>query len=68
MSGCPLNAQLGAIERLFAPLADSPGACCLITGGAAPRLCRICACRCATKESLILTGLVRYANSLGADA
>ena len=63
VSGC-LNAQLGAIERLFAPLAALPGACCLVTGGAAPRLLPHLNVPARHEESLILAGLVRYANSL----
>lgn len=36
-SGC-LQATLGAVERLFAPMADDPAACCLLSGGAAGEL------------------------------
>ena len=39
-SGC-LQAQLGAIERMYAALAEVPGAVCLITGGAAQGLPRL---------------------------
>lgn len=66
VSGC-LNAQLGAIERLFSPLADMPGACCLMTGGAAPRLLPHLRVPVRHEENLILSGLVRYANSLVAN-
>ena len=67
VSGC-LNAQLGAIERLFAPLSNVPGACCLLTGGAAPRLLPHLRVPVRHEESLILEGLVRYANSLLANS
>lgn len=37
VSGC-LNAQLGAIERMFGRIAHLPDACCLLSGGGAPAL------------------------------
>ena len=66
VSGC-FNAQLGAIERMFSPLSDLAGACCLITGGAAPRLLPHLRVPVRHEENLILSGLVRYANSLVAN-
>ena len=66
VSGC-LNAQLGAIERMYAAIADLPGACCLMTGGAAPRLLPYLRIPVRHEEPLILSGLVRYADSLADD-
>lgn len=63
VSGC-LNAQLGAIERMFAPLADKPGAVCLITGGAAPLITPHLNIHYELAENLILDGLVRFCTSL----
>ena len=59
VSGC-LAAQLGAIERLFAPLAGQAGAVCLLTGGAAPRLLPHLRLPVRHEARLILEGLVRY--------
>jgi len=63
VSGC-LQAQLGAIERMFAAIADEPGALCLLTGGAAPRLLHDLDIPACLTENLILDGLVRYGASL----
>lgn len=63
VSGC-LAAQAGAIERLFAPLADQPGAACLLTGGAAPRLLPHLRLPVRHEARLILDGLVRYGLSV----
>ena len=60
VSGC-LNAQLGAIERLYASIAEIPDALCLLTGGAAPRLAPHLSIPHRMEENLILDGLVRYA-------
>lgn len=62
VSGC-LAAQLGAIERRFAAIAREPGAFCLLTGGAAPRLLPHLAIPWRHETHLILAGLVRYATS-----
>ena len=62
-----IHATLGAIERMFSPLSDLAGACCLITGGAAPRLLPHLRVPVRHEENLILSGLVRYANSLVAN-
>ena len=59
VSGC-LYAQLGAIERMFAQLAAAPGALCLLTGGAAPRLAPHLKIPFRMVESLILDGLVCF--------
>ncbi len=64
VSGC-LNAQLGAIERMFAAIAGEPGARCLLTGGAAPRLLDHLNIPSELAENLILDGLARYAASAG---
>lgn len=62
VSGC-LNAQLGAIERMFSVIADAPAARCLLTGGAAIRLLPHLRIPARLEENLILDGLVRYAAS-----
>lgn len=61
-SGC-LHAQLGAIERMFAPLAKAPGALCLLTGGTAERLVPHLSIPHVLAENLILEGLVRFGAS-----
>ena len=61
-SGC-LHAQIGAIERMFSGLAGEPGAVCLLTGGAAPRLAPHLNIPFRLEENLILDGLVRFATS-----
>jgi len=63
VSGC-LQAQLGAIERMFAAIADKPGARCVLTGGGAPRLLHDLDIPACLSENLILDGLVRYGASL----
>jgi type III pantothenate kinase len=60
VSGC-LNAQLGAIERIYARIAPDAGAECLLTGGAANRLLPHLSIPARVEENLILDGLVRYA-------
>ncbi|MCP5268507.1 MAG: type III pantothenate kinase [Zoogloeaceae bacterium] len=62
VSGC-LNAQLGAIERMFALIADQPGARCVLTGGAATRLQAHLELPVQVEENLILDGLLCYARS-----
>ena len=62
-SGC-LHAQVGAIERLFSRVANEPGAVCLMTGGAAPRLVPHLSIPYLLAENLILEGLVRFGASL----
>ena len=65
VSGC-LHAQLGAVERLFAPLAGEPGALCLLTGGAAPLLAEHLDLPCRRIDTLIFEGLRCFAER-GAD-
>jgi len=59
VSGC-LQAQVGAVERCFAAIAEQPQAVCLLTGGAAPLLAPHLTIPYRIEESLILDGLVRY--------
>lgn len=61
-SGC-LHAQLGAIERMFVPLASEPGALCLLTGGAAPHLAPHLNIPFRLSDNLILDGLARFGAS-----
>jgi type III pantothenate kinase len=63
VSGC-LYAQLGAIERMYAQLAAEPGACCLLTGGAAPCLVPHLSIPLRHIDSLILDGLACYGATL----
>lgn len=60
VSGC-LQAQIGAVERMFAALADEPDATCLLTGGAAPQIAPHLAIPFQSTENLILEGLLRFA-------
>ena len=62
VTGC-LQAQLGAIERMFERLADVPGATCLMTGGAASQLAPHLNIPTVLTENLILEGLVRFGTS-----
>lgn len=62
VSGC-LQAQLGAIERMYAALADVPGAVCLMTGGAAQSLAGRLNIPSRLVENLVLEGLVRFMTS-----
>ena len=62
VSGC-LQAQLGAIERMFSAIAAEPDACCLLTGGGGERLARGLKIPCRLVDNLILDGLVRFAAS-----
>ena len=63
VSGC-LQAQLGAVDRMFSSIAAEPGARCLLTGGAAERLAAHLNIPFQLADNLILSGLVRYADSL----
>ncbi|MBN8512626.1 type III pantothenate kinase [Accumulibacter sp.] len=64
VSGC-LQAQLGAVERMFQEIADEPAARCLLTGGAAPRLAAHLKIPFRLMDNLILDGLRRFAASPG---
>ena len=55
-SGC-LEAQLGAIERAYARIAQLPGATCLLFGGNAPRLSTLLSYPHRTLDNLVLEGL-----------
>lgn len=61
-SGC-LFAQLGAIERMFTPLAGKPGALCLLTGGAAHGLASQLRVAHRVVDNLVLEGLLQFASS-----
>ena len=56
-----MNAQLGAIERMYAHVAGQPGAVCLLTGGAATRLLPGLHVPARLAENLILDGLLHFA-------
>lgn len=58
-SGC-LFAQAGAIERMYSAIADRPGACCMLTGGAAELLAAHLAVPVRRVDRLILEGLRRF--------
>jgi type III pantothenate kinase len=62
-SGC-LQAQVGAIERMFERIAEEPGAVCLLTGGGATRLAPHLNIPSILTDTLILDGLVRFGASL----
>jgi type III pantothenate kinase len=61
-SGC-MFATVGAIERMFAPLAHEPEAVCLLTGGAAPALAEHLRVPNRPIENLVLEGLARSAGA-----
>ncbi len=63
VSGC-LNAQAGAIERMFARVSAEERAECLMTGGAAYRILPCLNIRCRVEGTLVLDGLLRYASGL----
>lgn len=62
VSGC-LHAQAGAIERMFARVAAEGGASCLLTGGAAFRIAPCLSIPYVQEETLVLDGLLCYAQS-----
>lgn len=55
-SGC-LQAQAGAVERMFAQLAGSPDALCLLSGGAADRFAPLLGIPLRRFDNLVLHGL-----------
>lgn len=57
-SGC-LQAQLGAVERMYAQLGGDPAALCLVSGGGAPMLLDQLRVPCRAVDNLVLEGLVR---------
>ncbi|MDD5298831.1 MAG: type III pantothenate kinase [Rhodocyclaceae bacterium] len=58
LSGC-LQAQAGAVERLFQRIAHEPDALCLLGGGAASRLLPLLRIPVRPVENLVLEGLAR---------
>jgi len=62
VSGC-LQAQLGAVERMFQEIADEADACCLLTGGSARRLAAHLKIPFQLMDNLILDGLLCFAAS-----
>ena len=63
VSGC-LNAQAGAIERMFAKVSAEERADCLMTGGAAYRILPCLGIPCRMEGALVLDGLLRYASGV----
>lgn len=61
-SGC-LQAQVGAVERMYAAMRDESEVLCLLTGGAAPCLAPHLSIPFQLMENLILDGLVRFGAS-----
>lgn len=64
-SGC-LQAQAGAIERMFRQLADQPGALCLLGGGAADSFAGLLEIPIRRVENLALSGLGTIAGQTAA--
>lgn len=62
-SGC-LQAQLGAIERMYADIAKLDGAQCVLTGGAAAHLKMHLTMPCQIIDNLVLRGLLCQATAL----
>ncbi|MBI1905505.1 MAG: type III pantothenate kinase [Rhodocyclales bacterium] len=61
VSGC-LNAQAGAIERMFRQIANDPGALCLLNGGAAGRIAPLLTIPVKHIDNLVLEGLAVIAS------
>ncbi len=61
-SGC-LQAQIGAVERMYSAMRDESEVLCLLTGGAAPCLAPHLSIPFQLMENLILDGLVRFGAS-----
>ncbi|MDR1367704.1 MAG: type III pantothenate kinase [Candidatus Accumulibacter sp.] len=59
VNGC-LQAQIGAIEKMFARMHSNPAAICLMTGGAAKFLAPHLEIPSRVEENMILDGLVHY--------
>jgi type III pantothenate kinase len=56
-----IEATVGAIERMFKPIAAEPGASCLLTGGAASELAPHLRIPLQPVDDLVLRGLLRIA-------
>lgn len=56
-----IHATLGAIERMYASIAQEPGALCLVSGGCADALAKETALPCRLVDHLALEGLARIA-------
>jgi type III pantothenate kinase len=63
VSGC-LNAQAGAIERMFKHIEKEEGATCLISGGGAGRISSCLHIPFIMVDNMILEGLVHFGASL----
>lgn len=63
VSGC-LQAQAGAIERMFEQVAGHPGATCLVSGGAAPQFYDLLRVPKLRVDNLVLEGLARIGGAL----
>lgn len=66
-SGC-LNAQIGAVERMFELIADRPSSVCLLNGGGAPNLERLLSIPTLRIENLVLKGLAVIASEADDEA
>ncbi|AWI76039.1 type III pantothenate kinase [Parazoarcus communis] len=60
LSGC-LQAQAGAVERMFRQIESSAGACCLLGGGAADAFASLLSLPVQRVDNLVLDGLARIA-------
>lgn len=60
VTGC-LQAQAGAIERMFRHICEQPGALCVLAGGAAERIAPLLALPLRRIDDLVLRGLARIA-------
>ena len=60
VSGC-VEAQAGAIERMFARIDQNQRPVCLMSGGAADAIAATLALPCRRVENLVLEGLARIA-------
>lgn len=65
-SGC-LNAQIGAVERMFELIADRPSSICLLNGGSAESLEALLRIRTQRVDNLVLKGLAVIAEDTGGE-
>jgi type III pantothenate kinase len=59
IAGGVLNAQLGAVERMFRHIESRPGACCIVSGGAAEPVFERLALPKRSEPNLVLIGVAR---------
>lgn len=66
VSGC-LNAQIGAVERMFELIADRPSSICLLNGGGAASLESLLKIKTRRIDNLVLKGLAVIASDVSGE-